>query len=75
MHLDIISHNLGIKPFWEQKPKTDNPRNIKLALNLTKEEWDYISQCVNQFGFASPSGFIRYCVDEMKRRENGIKAS
>lgn len=75
MHLDIISHNLGIKPFWEQKPKTDNPRNIKLALNLTKEEWDYISQCVNQFGFASPSGFIRYCVDEMKLRENGIKAS
>lgn len=72
MHLDIISHNLGIKPFWETKPKTDNPKSYKLALNLTKGEWDYISECVNQYGFASASGFIRYCVDEMKNSTEKI---
>uniref|UniRef100_UPI001F48986A TniQ family protein n=1 Tax=Enterocloster aldenensis TaxID=358742 RepID=UPI001F48986A len=66
MHLDIISHNLGIRPFWETKPKTDDPKSYKLALNLTKGEWDYINECVDQYGFASASGFIRYCVDEMK---------
>lgn len=74
-HLDIISHNLGVKPFWEQKPKTDNPKSYKLALNLTKSEWDYINECVEQFGFASASGFIRHCVDEMKDRTDGITAS
>lgn len=74
-HLDNISHNLGIKPFWEQKPKTENPKSYKLALNLTKSEWDYINGCVNQYGFSSASGFIRYCVDEMKDRTDGITAS
>lgn len=69
MHLDIISHNLGIKPFWEQRSKTDDPKNYKLALNITKGEWDYINECMDQYGFASASGFIRYCVDEMKNRE------
>lgn len=71
-HLDIISHNLGIKPFWEQKPKTENPKSYKLALNLTKSEWDYINGCVNRYGFASASGFIRYCVDEMKSRTEKV---
>ena len=71
-HLDIISHNLGIKPFWETKPKTDNPRSYKLALNLTKGEWDYINECVDQYGFSSASGFIRYCVDEMKNSSEKV---
>ncbi|WP_270269328.1 TniQ family protein [Enterocloster clostridioformis] len=66
IHLDIISHNLGIEPFWETKPKTENPKSHKLSFYFTKPEWDYINECVNQYGFSSASAFIRYCVDEMK---------
>lgn len=75
IHLDIISHNLGIKPFWETKPKTENPKSHKLSFYFTKSEWDYINECVDQYGFSSASAFIRYCVDETKNRADGIKVS
>lgn len=69
-HLDIIAHNLGVKPFWEHKPKTDNPKSYKMALGLTKSEWEYINARVDQYGFSSGSAFVRYCVNEMRERES-----
>lgn len=36
-HLDILSHNLKIEPFWEQRPKTDNPKNTGAACTLQKK--------------------------------------
>lgn len=74
-HLDIISHNLGIKPFWEQRPKTNRPKRYGVCVNFTKEEYDYINECVAQYGFSSGSAFLRHCVDEMRSKETELEKS
>lgn len=70
-HLDILSHNLKIEPFWEQRPKTDNPKKYRSSLYFTKEEWEYVNKQVESQGFTSISSFMRYCLNEVRERENG----
>lgn len=67
--LDIIAHNLGIKPFWECHRREEYPRDCKLALNLTKEEREYVDTCVEKYGFSSASTFIRFCLEKVREKE------
>ena len=69
MHLDIISHNLGIAPFWEQRPETDFGKKVKYNLYMTEKEWDYICRSVRERGFPSASACIRYCIEQTMEQE------
>ena len=69
--LDIISHNLGIAPFWEQRPETDFGKKVKYNLYMTEEEWNYICRSVKERGFPSASACIRYCIEQVMEQEKG----
>lgn len=66
-HLDMISYNLGIRPFWEQRPTTEALRECVVTLNLTKEERAYVDSRVQKDGFPSASAFIRFCIEKVKK--------
>lgn len=66
--LDILCHNLNVKPFWEQRPQTEKPKEYKRTLYFTKEEWDYVNGQVEKLGFPSVSAYARYCINEVRER-------
>ena len=72
--LDILCHNLNIKPFWEQRPKTEDPKKYRSSLYFTKDEWEYIQGQVKSQGFQSVSSFMRYCLNEVREKERCMKS-
>lgn len=66
--LDTIAHNLGVEPFWECHRREEYPRECKVALNLTREEKAYVDACMEKYGFSSASTFIRFCLEEVKKK-------
>lgn len=66
--LDTIAHNLGVEPFWERHRREEYPRDCKIALNLTEEEREYVDACMKEYGFSSASTFIRFCLEEVKKK-------
>lgn len=69
LQLGILAHNLGVEPFWRQKPDAENPKEIKIYLGLTKSEWEYINSKVRQHNFPSVSDFIRFCIGEVRSKD------
>jgi len=80
LQLGILSHNLGVEPFWRQKPDADNPKERKIYLGMTKSEWEYVETCTRKYQFSCVSEFIRFCIEQTKTgefqymvsRENGL---
>ena len=70
--LDILCHNLNIRPFWEQRPKTEDPKKYRSSLYFTKDEWEYVQGQVKSQGFQSVSSFMRYCLNEVREKERCI---
>lgn len=67
--LDVIAHNLDVKPFWRQKSRLE-VKNDNLNLTLSKIERKTIENYVEQYGFSSASAFLLYCmVQTIKRME------
>ena len=73
--LNILCHNLNIKPFWEQRPKTEDPKKYRSSIYFTKDEWEYVQGQVKSQGFQSVSSFMRYCLNEVREREKAAQTS
>lgn len=65
--LDVIAHNLDVKPFWRQKLRLE-VKNDNLSLTLSKAERKTIESYVEQYGFSSASAFLLYCMEQTIKR-------
>ena len=64
-NLDILAHNLVIEPFWERRERTGQPKRYRSNLAFTKEEWEYLNQQVEKYGYHSISEYVRRCLHEV----------
>lgn len=74
-HVNIIAHNLGIQPFWNeiQDEKTNKERFI---LSLSHDQKVKIMTFKKKHGFTDASSLIMYCVErtitEMEQGADGL---
>lgn len=62
--LDIISHNLGIAPFWEQKSEIYQYRKNRCIVYLADEEKTFLESYTKTMGFSGTSAFFRYLLSQ-----------
>lgn len=67
--LDVLAKKYAIQPFWEQNGTTAEKKTNMLKLHLTAEEREDIHQAAQQLGFRYDTHFVRYCVEQMLKKQ------
>lgn len=61
-HLDLLAKEIGLKPFWEESPKTEDMVRFKAAFHFTEKEMKAINARVKKLHMASKKDYFAYCV-------------
>lgn len=61
-HLNLLAKELGIKPFWEDSPKTENMICYKATFYFTEKEIKAIETRIKKLHMASKKDYFAYCV-------------